>query len=286
MVVGSRGMGLIGGSMLGSVSRVFAPPCPVPGHSHRRRCGEGRRIGINSGDRGPQLKPEGIKMTTPVTPHDTITRRAGRNPRIGLPGTVAAQQPALALDIRGRDSAPVRRSCAVGHHTDITGPGSHSQLWGGAGSPAGRRCRCRLAGNHQQVSGPGRPRPSRVGDFSPCTVRERARTCVGDAISRRRTDRLAFAAPEPWVELEERLRAVLDGTAVDLDVIDDSGRPALADVSRRMRQHRRDDASTDMNCSGGQVIPTLVMVFHRPHYPRRPRVRGLMLRAISRLPER
>jgi hypothetical protein len=66
---------------------------------------------------------------------------------------------------------------------------------------------------------------------------------LGDAISRRRTDRLAFAAPEPWTELEERLRATVDGTVAELDVVDDNGRPALADASRRSEEHRRDDAS-------------------------------------------
>ncbi len=66
---------------------------------------------------------------------------------------------------------------------------------------------------------------------------------LGDAISRRRTDRLAFAAPEPWPELDERLRATVNGTVADLDVVDDSGRPALADASRRSEKHRRNDAS-------------------------------------------
>ena len=66
---------------------------------------------------------------------------------------------------------------------------------------------------------------------------------LGNALTRRHTDRLAFAAPEPWVELEQQLRAVLDGTGVDLDVIDDSGRPALADASRRSEHHRLDDVS-------------------------------------------
>lgn len=66
---------------------------------------------------------------------------------------------------------------------------------------------------------------------------------LAEAISRRRTDRLAMAAPDPWPELEAQLEAVLSGTGVDLDVIDDSGRPALADASRRSEEYRRDDAS-------------------------------------------
>lgn len=66
---------------------------------------------------------------------------------------------------------------------------------------------------------------------------------LGEAISRRRTDRLAFAAPEPWHEVEPRLRATLQGTVAYLDVIDDNGRPALADASRRSEENRLRDAS-------------------------------------------
>ena len=66
---------------------------------------------------------------------------------------------------------------------------------------------------------------------------------LGEAISRRRTDRLAFAAPEPWHEVEPRLRTTLQGTVAYFDVIDDNGRPALADASRRSEEHRLGDAS-------------------------------------------
>ena len=66
---------------------------------------------------------------------------------------------------------------------------------------------------------------------------------LGEAISSRRTDRLAFAAPQPWAEVEQQLRTVLRGTVAYLDVIDDDGRPALADASRRSEEHRRGDAS-------------------------------------------
>jgi nitroreductase len=66
---------------------------------------------------------------------------------------------------------------------------------------------------------------------------------LGEAISRRRTDRLAFAPPQPWAEVEQQLRTVLHGAVAFLDVIDDDGRPALADASRRTEEHRHDDAS-------------------------------------------
>ncbi|MFG1930701.1 Acg family FMN-binding oxidoreductase [Mycobacterium sp. NPDC048908] len=66
---------------------------------------------------------------------------------------------------------------------------------------------------------------------------------LAEAIAHRHTDRLAFAAPEPWEEMERQLRALLRGTATFLDVIDEDGRPILADASRRSEEHRRDDAS-------------------------------------------
>ena len=66
---------------------------------------------------------------------------------------------------------------------------------------------------------------------------------LAEAISIRRTDRLALAAPEPWAQTEQQLSAALRGTATYLDVIDDDGRPILADASRRGEEHRRGDAS-------------------------------------------
>ena len=66
---------------------------------------------------------------------------------------------------------------------------------------------------------------------------------LGAAILQRRTDRLAFESPQPWAPMERQLRAILRGTATSVDVIDDNGRPALADASRRSEHDRLDDAS-------------------------------------------
>ena len=79
--------------------------------------------------------------------------------------------------------------------------------------------------------------------FHPADSTDAHARVLAEAISSRRTDRLAFAAPEPWAEVEQQLRTILRGTVADLDVIDDNGRPALADASRRTEEQRRDDAS-------------------------------------------
>jgi len=91
-------------------------------------------------------------------------------------------------------------------------------------------------------------------------------TALAEAIPLRRTDRLAFVAPEPWQELETTLRAALDGSGAELGVVDDSGRPALADVSRRSEEDRRDDASYRYellwwthHSQSGDGLPTGVM---------------------------
>ena len=89
---------------------------------------------------------------------------------------------------------------------------------------------------------------------------------LGQAISVRRTDRLAFAAPEPWIVLSHLLHSVIDGTVAKLDVIDDDGRPALADASRRSEAHRSGDETYQCElewwteCSGPDVgIPSSAM---------------------------
>jgi nitroreductase len=72
---------------------------------------------------------------------------------------------------------------------------------------------------------------------------DEAQRVLAEAIRRRRTDRLAFGAPEPWAPLEAVLRTAAASGSVDLDVIDDDGRPALADASRRTEQLRAEDTS-------------------------------------------
>jgi len=61
------------------------------------------------------------------------------------------------------------------------------------------------------------------------------------AIGRRRTDRLPFAAPLRWGLIEPALRESVTDTGVDLDVIGDNGRPALAAASRLSEEWRHHD---------------------------------------------
>jgi hypothetical protein len=68
-------------------------------------------------------------------------------------------------------------------------------------------------------------------DFSPTTLVTDGDHRLADAILRRRTDRLPFAAPRKWESLKTVLRDVIDGATVHLDVLADELRPELAEAS-------------------------------------------------------
>jgi len=77
--------------------------------------------------------------------------------------------------------------------------------------------------------------------FSPAqyvTAAERDRAA---AMSRRRTDRLAFHAPADWELFEPTLRKTIDDRKVTLDVLSDGARPTLAVASRLTESVRRCD---------------------------------------------
>jgi hypothetical protein len=80
-------------------------------------------------------------------------------------------------------------------------------------------------------------------EFQPMDFVSDHQRALADAIKRRRTDRLPFAAPRGWDEFEGVLRSAIDNHVVHLDVIDDNGRPALATVSRLTEHLRQQDAS-------------------------------------------
>lgn len=65
---------------------------------------------------------------------------------------------------------------------------------------------------------------------------------LAEAIRRRRTDRLPFAAPAAWEDFEPVLRSAFDNS-VELHVLYDDSRPLLADASRLSEQLRRYDSS-------------------------------------------
>jgi hypothetical protein len=72
------------------------------------------------------------------------------------------------------------------------------------------------------------------------TAADRARA---DAILRRRTDRLPFAAPPSWPAFEDLLRRTIDPENATLHVLGEATRAQLADASRLTEALRRNDPS-------------------------------------------
>jgi len=79
--------------------------------------------------------------------------------------------------------------------------------------------------------------------FSPAVFVTDAERARAEAITRRRTDRLPFIAPAQWDVFESLLRATIDASVVDLDVISDDARSELAEASRLTEDLRRYDSS-------------------------------------------
>ena len=78
-------------------------------------------------------------------------------------------------------------------------------------------------------------------EFDPLPIVGGTQRARADAIHRRRTDRLPFAAQRGWATLESTLRGLVDGEVVMLDVVPDDARPQLADASRLTESLRRQD---------------------------------------------
>jgi hypothetical protein len=79
--------------------------------------------------------------------------------------------------------------------------------------------------------------------FSPLDAVTEAQQQRADAILRRRTDRLPFAAPSAWPALERVLRREVLPYEVTLDVVADDDRPTLAEASQLTEKLRRYDTS-------------------------------------------
>jgi hypothetical protein len=69
-------------------------------------------------------------------------------------------------------------------------------------------------------------------DFGPIASTTGAYRHRADAILRRRTDRLPFAAPTDWESFEPALRSNVDDSVAHLDVLSDDARPQLAEASK------------------------------------------------------
>ena len=78
-------------------------------------------------------------------------------------------------------------------------------------------------------------------DFSPAECVTAAEHDRGEAILRRRTDRLPFHAPCQWRLFEPVLRNAIGHGKVALDVLADDARPTLALASRQAESSRRHD---------------------------------------------
>lgn len=78
-------------------------------------------------------------------------------------------------------------------------------------------------------------------DFTLIDYVTSARRDRADAILRRRTNRLPFAAPKHWASFEPVLRSSFDNDLVTLDVLSDDARPRLAEAARLTEALRRYD---------------------------------------------
>jgi hypothetical protein len=80
-------------------------------------------------------------------------------------------------------------------------------------------------------------------DFSPMSLVTDGHRRRADAILRRRTDRLPFAAPTNWESFEPVLRNAFDAGAAHCDVIADELRPRLAEAAQLTESLRLYDSS-------------------------------------------
>jgi nitroreductase len=183
-------------------------------------------------------------MTMPVTPPNTISTE-----QLMHIVESACRAPSLhnSQPWRWTFAAGILRLIAdharVGHHTDSTG---REVILSCGAALDHLQVAAAAAGWHVVVDRFPDPRDHDVlasMSFQQKAAVDEHERVLAAAILQRRTDRTALAEPEPWADLEARLRRLLDGSVVHLDVIDDDGRPALADVSRRTELQRRDDAS-------------------------------------------
>ncbi|OBI55610.1 NAD(P)H nitroreductase [Mycobacterium sp. E796] len=80
-------------------------------------------------------------------------------------------------------------------------------------------------------------------EFRPADGVTEAQQLRAEAIRRRRTDRLPFAAPTGWPVVEAALRLAVHPHDVLLDVVPDDARPTLAEASALTEQLRRHDTA-------------------------------------------
>jgi hypothetical protein len=97
--------------------------------------------------------------------------------------------------------------------------------------------------NVDRFPNPNNPDHLATIDFSPVELITSAQCERADAILRRATDRLPFAAPPHWDSIEPVLRSALNDSVAMLHVIPDVKRPRLAEASQLTESFRRDDVT-------------------------------------------
>jgi hypothetical protein len=98
-------------------------------------------------------------------------------------------------------------------------------------------------GATERLPDPSQPDHLATLEFRPLDAVTEAQRQRADAIRRRHTDRLPFAAPAAWPAVESALRRAVLPYDVTLDVVADEARPALADASRLTEKLRRYDTT-------------------------------------------
>ena len=169
-------------------------------------------------------------------------RRTDGRCAVGVPGSVIAQQPALAVGRRGHQTAPLR-----GSQPDSL---LHRQVGAEALISCGAvldHLRVAMAAAGWTANIERFPNPNDLNHvasfvFSPTRLVTDDDRRRAEAITHRRTDRLPFAAPGDWESLEPALRNAVDAGTVHLDAIPDELRPELARASRLTESLREYDS--------------------------------------------
>ena len=162
-----------------------------------------------------------------------------------------AQQPALAVGCRGRDTAVVGRCLSSDDATDHTG----RELTLSCGAALDHlRVAMAAAGwgsATERFPNPDEPDHLATLQFRPIEAVTAAHQLRAGAIRRRRTDRLPFGPPTAWPALQLVLRHAVTPHEVLMDVVANDDRPRLAEASQLTKLCAVTTPPICRNCDGG-----------------------------------